>query len=153
MQLAPPLLLRRPTPLAAALRMLSPSSSLNPSANTRLVSREMKPIPTDSSCRIPISLPPLSNPRIALPNSQNFPQALTPFKCFSTTTSTNPITISNSSEEKMENCEASNDVVSPESPLVVVSFYKFADFPDHADLRKPLKELCERLVIFCFALV
>lgn len=33
-----------------------------------------------------------------------------------------------------------------ECPLVVVSFYKFADFPDHADLRKPLKELCERLV-------
>ncbi|XP_042011852.1 rhodanese-like domain-containing protein 7 [Salvia splendens] len=32
-----------------------------------------------------------------------------------------------------------------ECPLVVVSFYKFADFPDHADLRKPLKELCERL--------
>ncbi|KAH6773873.1 Rhodanese/Cell cycle control phosphatase superfamily protein [Perilla frutescens var. hirtella] len=30
---------------------------------------------------------------------------------------------------------------SVECPLVVVSFYKFADFPDHADLRKPLKEL------------
>ncbi|KAL8552377.1 hypothetical protein ACS0TY_001174 [Phlomoides rotata] len=34
---------------------------------------------------------------------------------------------------------------SAECPLVVVSFYKFAVFPDHADLRKPLKELCERL--------
>uniref|UniRef100_A0A1J3FH91 Rhodanese-like domain-containing protein 7 n=1 Tax=Noccaea caerulescens TaxID=107243 RepID=A0A1J3FH91_NOCCA len=29
--------------------------------------------------------------------------------------------------------------------LVVVSFYKFADFPDHADLRNPLKDLCEEL--------
>ncbi|VFQ80489.1 unnamed protein product [Cuscuta campestris] len=29
--------------------------------------------------------------------------------------------------------------------LVVVSFYKFADFPDHAELKKPLKELCEQL--------
>ncbi|KAG9443245.1 hypothetical protein H6P81_014585 [Aristolochia fimbriata] len=29
-------------------------------------------------------------------------------------------------------------------PLTVVSFYKFADFPDHADMRKPLKDLCER---------
>ncbi|KAG7569957.1 Rhodanese-like domain [Arabidopsis thaliana x Arabidopsis arenosa] len=29
--------------------------------------------------------------------------------------------------------------------LVVVSFYKFADFPDHADFRKPLKDLCEEL--------
>lgn len=30
--------------------------------------------------------------------------------------------------------------------LVVVSFYKFSDFPDHADLRKPLKKLCQDLV-------
>ena len=30
--------------------------------------------------------------------------------------------------------------------LVVVSFYRFADFPDHADFRRPLKELCEQLV-------
>ncbi|CAM8897866.1 unnamed protein product [Rhodiola kirilowii] len=29
--------------------------------------------------------------------------------------------------------------------LVVVSFYKFADFPDHAELRKPLKKLCQEL--------
>lgn len=34
-----------------------------------------------------------------------------------------------------------------ESPLIVVSFYKFADFPDHAHLRKPLKELCQQLHI------
>ncbi|KAK9682710.1 hypothetical protein RND81_10G091000 [Saponaria officinalis] len=29
--------------------------------------------------------------------------------------------------------------------LVVVSFYKFADFPDHAELRNPLKLLCQQL--------
>ncbi|KAL4620678.1 hypothetical protein ACB092_06G172600 [Castanea dentata] len=29
--------------------------------------------------------------------------------------------------------------------LVVVSFYKFADFPDHAHMRKPLKDLCQQL--------
>ncbi|CAM0957158.1 unnamed protein product [Alopecurus aequalis] len=29
--------------------------------------------------------------------------------------------------------------------LVVVSFYRFSDFPDHADFRRPLKELCEEL--------
>ncbi|XP_010505828.1 PREDICTED: rhodanese-like domain-containing protein 7 [Camelina sativa] len=29
--------------------------------------------------------------------------------------------------------------------LVVVSFYKFANLPDHADFRKPLKDLCEEL--------
>uniref|UniRef100_A0A0E0DPX3 Rhodanese domain-containing protein n=1 Tax=Oryza meridionalis TaxID=40149 RepID=A0A0E0DPX3_9ORYZ len=32
-----------------------------------------------------------------------------------------------------------------DSELVVVSFYRFADFPDHAKLRRPLKELCEEL--------
>uniref|UniRef100_A0A0D9WF26 Rhodanese domain-containing protein n=1 Tax=Leersia perrieri TaxID=77586 RepID=A0A0D9WF26_9ORYZ len=32
-----------------------------------------------------------------------------------------------------------------DSELVVVSFYRFADFPDHAELRRPLKELCEEL--------
>ncbi|OEL37888.1 Rhodanese-like domain-containing protein 7 [Dichanthelium oligosanthes] len=37
--------------------------------------------------------------------------------------------------------------VDGEAPaLVVVSFYRFADFPDHASFRRPLKELCEDLV-------
>lgn len=31
--------------------------------------------------------------------------------------------------------------------LVVVSFYKFADFYDYVDFRKPLKDLCEELYI------
>ncbi|TKW27997.1 hypothetical protein SEVIR_3G294900v4 [Setaria viridis] len=36
--------------------------------------------------------------------------------------------------------------VDGEAPaLVVVSFYRFADFPDHAVFRRPLKELCEEL--------
>ncbi|CAN7020506.1 unnamed protein product [Brassica oleracea var. botrytis] len=38
-------------------------------------------------------------------------------------------------------------VESDKSSLLVVSFYKFADFPDHADLRKPLKDLCEELCV------
>lgn len=33
----------------------------------------------------------------------------------------------------------------PTSQLVVVSFYKFADFPDHADFRNPIKHLCQEL--------
>jgi hypothetical protein len=38
-------------------------------------------------------------------------------------------------------------VLDGEAPsLVVVSFYRFADFPDHAAFRRPLKELCEELV-------
>jgi hypothetical protein len=34
--------------------------------------------------------------------------------------------------------------------LVVVSFYKFADFPDHAVFRDPLKQLCQQLVLISF---
>lgn len=37
--------------------------------------------------------------------------------------------------------------------LVVVSFYKFANFPDHADFRKPLKDLCEESVCRFFYLI
>ncbi|GJN14077.1 hypothetical protein PR202_gb00856 [Eleusine coracana subsp. coracana] len=37
--------------------------------------------------------------------------------------------------------------VDGESPaLAVVSFYRFADLPDHADFRQPLKQLCQELV-------
>ena len=36
--------------------------------------------------------------------------------------------------------------------LVVVSFYKFADFPDHAHMRKPLKDLCQQLVLYSLSL-
>lgn len=34
----------------------------------------------------------------------------------------------------------------PAPLLVVVSFYRFADFPDHAAMRQPLKDLCEDVV-------
>ncbi|KAM7277157.1 hypothetical protein ACFE04_019023 [Oxalis oulophora] len=41
---------------------------------------------------------------------------------------------------------SSNTATSSNSDsLVVISFYKFADFPDHADFRPPLKKLCEEL--------
>ncbi|KAH9613017.1 hypothetical protein KSS87_008650 [Heliosperma pusillum] len=36
---------------------------------------------------------------------------------------------------------------SPANSLVVVSFYKFADFNDHADFRSPLKHLCQHLIV------
>uniref|UniRef100_A0A7N0TJU3 Rhodanese domain-containing protein n=1 Tax=Kalanchoe fedtschenkoi TaxID=63787 RepID=A0A7N0TJU3_KALFE len=50
--------------------------------------------------------------------------------------------------QKMVSAAAAVESVSGDKEtdmLVVVSFYKFADFPDHADLRKPLKLLCEDL--------
>ncbi|KAL3524071.1 hypothetical protein ACH5RR_016905 [Cinchona calisaya] len=147
MQVAQPPTLRRRTPsLEAVLRMLSSTFSLNPSSTTRLLNPPMKPTTTthSSASNTTPNLHLFSNPGIALSNSHNFPQSLAPLKRFSSTTSTNPITISNPFDPKMEKLESAADV-SPESPLVVVSFYKFADFPDHADLRKPLKELCQRL--------
>ena len=123
MQLNQPLLLcRPPTPLAAALRMLSPASSLNPSANTRLVNRGTKPTTaTDSSsCTTPIKIHPSSNPKIAFPTSQNFPQALTPFKCSFATTATNPATISNSCEAILEKLEA---LTAEKNHALLIQFY------------------------------
>ncbi|KAI4306969.1 hypothetical protein L6164_030204 [Bauhinia variegata] len=54
---------------------------------------------------------------------------------------TSPLPISVKPEMKSPELEF-ND---PQS-LVVVAFYKFADFPDHAHMLKPLKELCEELL-------
>ncbi|KAL6980866.1 Aldo-keto reductase str7 [Sarracenia purpurea var. burkii] len=61
-------------------------------------------------------------------------------KCFSATPK--PIAVSATTESVSAEIEASEG--SPQS-LVVVSFYKFADFPDHTDMRKPLKDLCEEM--------
>ncbi|KAL2897968.1 Rhodanese-like domain-containing protein 7 [Bienertia sinuspersici] len=53
---------------------------------------------------------------------------------------------SNSNSPNWElSAAAAADSVGPTSNLVVVSFYKFADFPDHADFRYPIKHLCEDL--------
>ncbi|GFY83532.1 rhodanese/cell cycle control phosphatase superfamily protein [Actinidia rufa] len=61
-------------------------------------------------------------------------------QCFSATA--NPVAVSKPPDSRSEERESNE---SSSQPLVVVSFYKFADFPDHADLRKPLKDLCEKL--------
>lgn len=54
---------------------------------------------------------------------------------------TNGISADTGVVDKRDNKDSNEEPV-----LVVVSFYKFTDFPDHADLRKPLKQLCEDLV-------
>lgn len=103
----------------AALRMLSSSSSQpNPNPST---TKHISEIPFKSS-NFPLSAPPGSTSQI-----------LALSKTFAISTKQVPIAVG-------------EDISETECPLVVVSFYKFADFPDHADLRKPLKELCERLV-------
>ncbi|WOG87387.1 hypothetical protein DCAR_0206611 [Daucus carota subsp. sativus] len=81
------------------------------------------------------SFPILKNPKMFFaPN--NSPQNLA-----SSTPSSAP-----TSPTKLAASDAQNDVVLG-STLVVVSFYKFADFPDHADLRAPLKQLCRQLCV------
>ncbi|KAL7184133.1 hypothetical protein ACSBR2_026312 [Camellia fascicularis] len=115
----------------SSFRMLSSSSNLNPSFLCITT-------PTSSLS------PQFPNPNISLYNSNPHlsppPQSMTPSKCFSATS--NPITVSKTSESRSADFEA---IESSSQPLVVVSFYKFADFPQHADMRKPLKDLCELL--------
>ncbi|KAA8539705.1 hypothetical protein F0562_026397 [Nyssa sinensis] len=129
-------LLRRRTSSLAALRMLSSTthySILKPSLH-----RTMKTA-SETSSKTPC-FPLFRNcPDTSLSNS-HFPQSFTLSKCFSATTK--PITVSNTSASINSEHEASDS--SPQS-LVVICFYRFADFPDHAAMRKPLKDLCEQL--------
>ncbi|GAB4832071.1 Aldo-keto reductase str7 [Ancistrocladus abbreviatus] len=119
---------------AAALRMLT-SHSKAPNPTVHL---SMKP---SSEASKPSSVPLLSDPIHTLPlsRSPNHFQTLSASKFFSTASS--PIVASSSADSRYS--ELGYD--SGPSSLVVVSFYKFADFPDHANLRKPLKDLCEEL--------
>lgn len=127
------MLIRRKT-AAASLRMLSVSNP-NPSSHLRMKSASSESLSSSRSPNLPI----ISNPKMAF-SSQRF----TISKNLSTTNSvTNSISISNSAQSSFTDEENNID---PESTLVVVSFYKFADFHDHADLRAPLKHLCEQLV-------
>ncbi|CAL0317827.1 unnamed protein product [Lupinus luteus] len=113
--------------LTLTTTMLSPSPSPSPSSSS-----------ASSDTRIPSSRNPITNSSFrSIPlfsNSQLQSQSMSLSKCFSN--STNPIPISGVPESESD--DGSNS-------LVVVSFYKFADFPDHARLRKPLKELCQQL--------
>ncbi|XP_061339204.1 rhodanese-like domain-containing protein 7 [Gastrolobium bilobum] len=103
--------------LSLSTRMLSPPSSSATSETTQPSSRN----PKSSFHHLPL----FSNCHTL--------QSMTLSKCFSHSEPTNPIPISGMPE--------SDGLHS----LVVVSFYKFADFPDHAHMRKPLKQLCQQL--------
>ena len=58
-------------------------------------------------------------------------------------------TVSSSSSSSPSSSSSSSSLLQngPWSPLVVVSFYKFAHLPDFEAKRPPLKDLCEELVI------
>ncbi|XP_074359290.1 rhodanese-like domain-containing protein 7 isoform X1 [Apium graveolens] len=112
------MLLIRTRSWACSLRMLTLS---NPNPNL---------IPKSLPLQSPSFLI-LTNPNMFFP-PKNSPHKLTFYNPFSSTTT------------KLAASDGQNGVVS-ESTLVVVSFYKFADFPDHADFRAPLKQLCQHL--------
>ncbi|KAK2982399.1 hypothetical protein RJ640_026242 [Escallonia rubra] len=120
----------RATAPRAALRMLSTTFSSNPNPS---FSRTMKAAAELHSPSKTPNFPFFANPEILNFSSQSVAQSITSPKCSYATTATSPSPISDAG------------LVIDGSPLVVVSFYKFADFPDHADFRKPLKDLCEQL--------
>ncbi|KAM1069772.1 hypothetical protein EV1_001557 [Malus domestica] len=121
-------MLRWRSPPSLSLRMLSspPLHSVSPNPRFHHASSISPP-----SNRPP---QPFFNPsRIPVSDSRGVPQSMTLSRCFSGPTSPVPIPSSPDSDN------------SESQILVVVSFYKFADFPDHARLRQPLKQLCEEL--------
>ncbi|KAF6143033.1 hypothetical protein GIB67_041101 [Kingdonia uniflora] len=135
MQSSPLLLLRSKTAsLIQSLRMLSSSSSLtNPNPNF--------------SMRTPTSEIPTLFPFLKISKT-----ATSISKLYSNVQNNGISLISCASMSEMGNPEADLDKSNSNSnsnSLVVVSFYKFADFPDHADMRKPLKELCEDVIVSC----
>ncbi|CAL9008351.1 unnamed protein product [Prunus brigantina] len=121
-------MLRCTAPPSLSRRMLSSPSLRSITPNPRLH-------PTSSISEPSNRHPQLFfNPvRISLCDSHGVPQSMTLSRCFSGQTS--PVPISSSPESNNSDSQI----------LVVVSFYKFADFPDHARLRQPLKLLCEEL--------
>lgn len=129
---APPLL---------PMRMLSSSSSSpsfsinpNPRLNPAVKAKPYSRIPKPSRLPSPIS------------NPVNLPQSMT-LSSGSFCGPTNPIAVPSSAGTRNPDFELDG---SDSDALVVVSFYKFADFPDHAHMRQPLKQLCEELVLFFF---
>ncbi|CAA3007536.1 Hypothetical predicted protein [Olea europaea subsp. europaea] len=118
----PLVLCRRRASVAAALKMISSTST--PNANPKLT--PINPIlnnPTSESKSS--NLPLFADLKNGVFNSRNF----TLSRCFCSATSSDP----------------TPNVLKTECLLVVVSFYKFADFPEYANFRKPLKQLCEQL--------
>ncbi|KAM2721742.1 hypothetical protein EV2_042772 [Malus domestica] len=117
---------RSPPSLSLRMLWLPPLHSVNP--NPRLHPA--------SSVSPPSNRPPQSffNPSwIPVSDSRCVPQSMTLSRCFYGPTS--PVPIPGSPESDNSDSQI----------LVVVSFYKFADFPDHASLRQPVKQLCEEL--------
>ncbi|KAI3907488.1 hypothetical protein MKW92_049327 [Papaver armeniacum] len=131
---SPILLLRR--------RMLSSSSTTSPnpkfSSSVKILSAEMSSTQPHNSNHLPIFSSAVNFNGISH-HQQQLTSLSKPFVANRVSNQAIPVTTSQSSASEAP----------PASPLVVVSFYKFADFPDHSDLRKPLKNLCKTDLVQC----
>ncbi|XP_010253043.1 PREDICTED: rhodanese-like domain-containing protein 7 [Nelumbo nucifera] len=140
---SPPLLIRCRAASVLTLRMLPyycSSTNLNPNPNATF-SRTTR---TNSDDHSFAHLPPLfSNIHTSNPAPHNLHISTAVSNCLSTVPSRSA-SLSVSATPELRNPDSETEHLTQQS-LVVVSFYKFADFPDHADMRKPLKELCEEL--------
>ncbi|XXG40023.1 hypothetical protein AAC387_Pa01g0839 [Persea americana] len=128
---SPPFLSFRTAAATAALRMLS-CASRNP--NPRYL-RAMATIPEKTL--IPLKSI-FTDPNASLlSNSQTLQTPKSLSRVSNRSSSIPVITLPETKDAESE--------TDSEPSLVVVSFYKFADFPDHAEMRKPLKDLCEEV--------
>ncbi|CAN1311414.1 Rhodanese-like domain-containing protein 7 [Linum perenne] len=121
-------MLRCRAPLFFFLKMFPPPSphpTLNPNPNSSAFLLQLNPIRTPPS------------------NSSPHRRRFSTFSC-NYASQSQAMTISNCCPDPISAAPES-DRSNPHSTLMVVSFYRFADFPDHANLRKPLKDLCEEL--------
>ncbi|KAI3991563.1 hypothetical protein MKX01_040573 [Papaver californicum] len=124
---------RSSSPILPLRRMLSSSSSTTkPNLKMKIPCAEISSSTHHNSNHLPIFFTGNSNPNNISHHQQQLTPLSKPFVTNNVSNQTIPIT-------------TSSEAPPPASPLVVVSFYKFADFPDHAELRKPLKNLCQEL--------
>ncbi|XP_010938023.1 rhodanese-like domain-containing protein 7 [Elaeis guineensis] len=123
---------------AALLRMLSRPSP-NPNPNHRFLCA----MATGTEKSLIPHLPNLSNPKAFPLNPQHLeisaPKSLHVLPVVPSRSAA--VAIQSAAEARCVGTE----VESSNPSLVVVSFYKFADFPDHAAMRRPLKDLCEEV--------
>lgn len=124
---------------AALLRMLSRPSP-NPNPNHRFLCS----MATGTEKSLILRLPNLSNPN-ALPLNPQHLQTSVP-KSFDGLRMVPSRSAAVAIQSAAEARGLGTEVASSNPSLVLVSFYKFADFPDHAAMRQPLKDLCEEVV-------
>ncbi|KAK6932905.1 tRNA uridine(34) hydroxylase, N-terminal [Dillenia turbinata] len=115
----------------------SSSSSSNPKPNPNFqMHKSGNPMNMMKTCCS--STPP---PGFRVSNPHTFPRAMT----LSSLANPNPVLVQAQVHSASAVEESGSSPLDPSVPLVVVSFYKFADFPDHSLFRKPLKDLCQQM--------